>query len=431
MSVTAIGYLIFFFYGLFKTITDKPIWGIYVYFFTFYLHAPSSWWGRSLPDLRWSFIAAIVTLLALFAKREKHALVFWKYASNKLIFLFTLFVIFQSVLVNNVSVHMEYVFLIIKFTVLIFILQNSIKSLDDLRGVVWINLLGSSYLAYVGITQFSGGRLEGLSTAGMSSANQLAQLFGAVLIFLSYTLLGKFDKRSLVKMPFICAILYALFLTESRGALLGLAVVGALAMFFVPKNTKKMFFTFALLALVAGSILMGPQLIERFRSTQANEFGEIQDKSARSRFTIIESQWKMVKQSPITGHGNRGTLLLSPYYIPKEYLTAEGVRSSHNLVMAMLVDHGFIGASLYFLAVFICMKKIFLVRRKMPEIIDSETQELLNLLAGTCLALTYYICVGMASNNKPLEPDIWFLALIPIISSLVEQRLNSKERQQT
>ena len=428
MSITALLYLMFIIFGLFKALFSRPIWGIYVYFFTFYLHAPSSWWGKSLPDIRWSLIAASVTLIALFISSEHKPFKFWSYKSNLVIAIFCLLVVVQIPLAINSVVHTEYVFLLVKFLLLIFIMQNSVKNIDDLKGVVWINVIGASYLAYIGISQFSGGRLEGLSTPGLGSANQLSQHFGAIIIFVSYSLLGNLDTKNLLKIPFILLILYALFLTESRGSILGLGAILLLALFFVPQHAKKKFYSFALLAAIAGSALMGPQIVERFASTQQNEMGEVKDASARSRFAIIESQWEMTKDSPIIGHGHRGTLLLSPIYIEERYLTKQGVRASHNLLMAMLVDHGFLGAFLYFLTVYLCIKQIFVAKRQAIGANKAEVNELKSLLIGSCMALTYYIVVGMASNNKPLEADIWFIALIPVIAMLIKNKTLESER---
>ena len=42
-----------------------PIFGLYFYLASIYVHPPSRWWGYMLPDLRWALLSAGVTVLAV------------------------------------------------------------------------------------------------------------------------------------------------------------------------------------------------------------------------------------------------------------------------------------------------------------------------------------------------------------------------------
>src|SRR3982751_2710392 len=48
-----------------------PIYGVYFYIIATYLHPPSRWWNQYLPDLRWSMIVAILTLVAVIAHKTR------------------------------------------------------------------------------------------------------------------------------------------------------------------------------------------------------------------------------------------------------------------------------------------------------------------------------------------------------------------------
>ena len=48
----------------------NPAYGLYTYFLVYYAHPPLRWWGNELPELRWSFIIAIVTLVAFVIRRD-------------------------------------------------------------------------------------------------------------------------------------------------------------------------------------------------------------------------------------------------------------------------------------------------------------------------------------------------------------------------
>ena len=64
MSLTAIAFAITYVGGLLAGLFWRPIYAFYTYVAVFYLHPPDRWWGSDLPDLRWSLIAAIVTLIS-------------------------------------------------------------------------------------------------------------------------------------------------------------------------------------------------------------------------------------------------------------------------------------------------------------------------------------------------------------------------------
>lgn len=425
MNLTVLFYLATYSVGLLKSISGKPVWGLYAYFLSFYFHAPSQWWGQSLPSFRWALVAAIVTVLSLLIYPPKRGLRFWEFKENRWLTYLSILVICQIPFVLNQPIHYEYVFLSIKFLLFIFIVQNTVWTAKDVRRLIYINLFGGTYLAYLGMSMHQGGRLEGIGTPGMESANQLGQHFAVLLLVGGYLLLSKFRYAHLFVALALSMILMAIFMTESRGVLASLGLTGIIAMFFIPHKRKKKFSVFAMLAVIAASALMGPQILSRFEGVEKGSDGEMKDASAMSRVVIIKSQWEMAKGSLLFGYGHRGTLILSPSYIPKEY-HAQGVgrRASHNVVMAFLVDHGFVGLFMYLMVVFICCKRIFKVKNKVEYVSEEMREnyrELASLKVGCILALICFFVSGLGSNNKKLEGHIWMFAFVPIISSRMKR----------
>jgi O-antigen ligase len=439
MNLTALVYLFIFFGGLFKALAGRPIWGLYVYFLCVYFHAPTQWWGASLPDLRWALLASLVTLLALFFHPPQQKIRFWVFPENRFLTLLMIFVLAQLGFSLNFQIQMEYVELLLKFILLIFLVQNTVHTLKDIQGVILVNVFGAAFLAYQGIASHTGGRLEGIGTPGMESANQLGQHFALVLLMGSYLLLDRFRSWHLLLAAGIVLILMAVFMTESRGVIASLALAGVFAMWFVPQGSRKKLTLFAAAGLFASASLMGPQIMERFQGVKSDETGEIADASAASRLVILEAEYNMFKTSPVVGHGHRGTLLLSPLYLSAEYMDhshgGEGRRASHNTFSGYLVDHGVVGAFLYFSALFICMSRLYLVRGTVSHLSEKDQEQyrrLAGLLAGCLLALFTFLMAGMGSNNKKLEGGIWIIALAPVISSrmLVLRHKNKLKAQQ-
>jgi O-antigen ligase len=425
MSIIAIVFVLLYFGGLILAFVKRaPIFGLGSYLLAFYLHPPIRWWGQSLPDLRWSFLASILTLAVLFINHKQNPIQFFKYKENKFLLLLFLFLLLQYFWAGNVHFHGIYVSLFFKLLILILIIQNSIKDEKDLIAFVFFNAIGCSYFGYVGLTEHSGGRLETAGGASLTSANQLAQHLGVILIFSAYSLLLKIPtKYKIISIVSTLLILETIMLTQSRTVILALVLTAVFVLIYAPPKDKKKLYLFVLLGGIAFSMLLGSQILNRISTLTADDESQVQDKSAASRMVIIKSQFEMFKDSPLLGHGHRSTLLLSPFYIPKQYLQANGFRASHNFIMAMLVDHGLIGTSLYFSVIYLCLMKA----RKIANF-KVENENLLNIQTigiSFGIGLIFFLIVGLGSNNKVLEVDIWLYAIIPVIFNMIKSKSNT------
>jgi hypothetical protein len=174
-------------------------------------------------------------------------------------------------------------------------------------------------------------------------------------------------------------------------------------------------------------LLLGPQIIERIESIKSTESGDMGDKSAYSRIVIIKAQWEMFIEKPFIGQGHRSTLILSPLYITQEYLSKfaqadQARRASHNFLMGMLVDHGFIGTSIYLWMIYLCIKKLFFIKAIYKKgVLEQYDKELVVILTGLSLSLCCYMIAGLFSNNKIYEISIWLIAIIPMVHYLLLQ----------
>jgi hypothetical protein len=65
MGLTALAFFGVFAITMILSLVRDPRFGLVGYLFVFYNHPPSRWWGGELPNLRWSLIAALVTLVSL------------------------------------------------------------------------------------------------------------------------------------------------------------------------------------------------------------------------------------------------------------------------------------------------------------------------------------------------------------------------------
>jgi O-antigen ligase len=416
MSLTGVAYLSVYFLGLILALLGRPIFGLYTYLFAFYLHAPSKWWGIGVPDIRWSLIAAVVALLAIFIHdRKNHE---WlKKVEIKLFLFFVIFVWIQNLWALHPGLHFEFSILVTKFLILTYIIIATIKSNRDLYGFIIANILGTAYYGWIGITEHVGGRFESAGTPGMNDGNLLSLHMAPIFLTASYVLLTNSKYKKYILVPLILLTLNGIFLTQSRGGLLSIFISGVFALFFIPKKQSKQFKFFAILALVSGSILVGPALVDRLSSTYGDD--GIQEKSAGSRIVFIKAQWAMfLNENPILGNGHRGTLLLSRVYIPSEYLTKikgsdTSLRGSHNLLMSILVDQGLVGIVLY-LSISIIIFRRFWRNRKLLK--NSGSDDLVILYIGLNIGLMCYWVASMGVNSMRLEIDIWYYAVLSLLN---------------
>ena len=129
---------------------------------------------------------------------------------------------------------------------------------------------------------------------------------------------------------------------------------------------------------------------------------------------IINAQIEMFKSYLVVGGGHRTTLLLSPIYIPPEYLTQTaigGVRGSHNLTMSILADHGIVGGFLYAM---IIVSALSAARRL---IVNRQNEDIVRLLAlGLFAGYVGVFAASQFSNSKVMEISFWLFAFITALS---------------
>lgn len=440
MGTTTLIYLLLFFGLIFRSLAQNPIYGLYAYTLTIYMYAPGSWWGSSLPDLRWSMLSALVTLVSIMIHHQRLKAQLREQGQDvlegswldsgvvKLFIAFVIWVWLQSFWAINPTAHSEFRVMVTKFLLLIYLVHKSVLTSQHMATLLIAHLIGCTYFGYIGLTQHSGGRFESVPTPGMNGGNHLAMHIAPFLIASCYLLLSDWSNKKYLLAPLIVVSLNAIFLTQSRGAMVGLAAAACSSIFLIPRAKRALFISFAVMGLIGGLYLMGEELTDRIKSTLSDpETGQV-EASAESRFVIIDAQLRMFEKTPVQGHGHRGTLTLSPYYIDDQYLTSASdsrVRASHNLTMTLLVDHGLIGILLYY-GVAIAIFWFAFKHRK--YLVASKRLESL-LFIACVIAVIDLLIASQFSNSIRLEIGVWFFALCSVLMRMVTQtRTQALER---
>jgi O-antigen ligase len=353
LSLSAVLFVLAFGAGCVLAFTRHPVFGTAAYVGTFFLSPQLRWWGQGLLyNVRWSFIAAAVTLIAIFVskKAQKPAIPFTKHGVVWLFLFFIFWILVQGAWALDQREHADLASYYLKFTLAFVMIYYTIDSASSLRVFMWTYVFGCFYFGWVAYTTYTGGRFEGFGGAGINEANAGAlTIVTGTLLASSLFLDGKWRERG-VLMLMIPFMLNGLVTTISRSGFLALTAGGLVFLYFAPKKYRKQIGILSLLALVLFLMLTGPTYWKRMRSLEhAGETVQGVD-TGQDRLAIIKVQWKLFAMHPL-GCGATCTTVLSKNYLDKKYLaeTADGVmrRASHNTYMTIIVDHGIPGVFLW------------------------------------------------------------------------------------
>lgn len=419
MSLTGLAFLAAFIATMALALFRHPVYGLYGYVALFYLHPPDRWWVSGLPDLRWTLTASVVTLVATLWLRSDPARPSWLSEwPAKLLLAFTAWLWIQSFWALLPEPHFAFATLYLKYVVLFYLIYRLADSAERMRGFLTVHFLGCAYLGWLAYNASVSGRLEGVGGPGINEANALGMqlvtgvLTGAMLI-LQYS--GWRRWLLVVAMPLV---INGLVLTQSRSAFLGLAVGCIVLWYLKPVARRRLFYGFAVLALVLGGMLAHELFWQRMTTVvTAVESIETIDHSAASRLAVVDAQVKMAKAYPM-GAGHRGTLALSNDYLADQYLTylddgsGRRGRSSHSTIMSIVVEQGvpgvaiFAGLGLWFIAAI----------RRLRRLADTGFDDFLSTTgAGMAAALTAVVISGFFVDYIKAEVQIWCVALLTVL----------------
>lgn len=415
MSITALTFLLLYLGGLGAALVRHPLFGVYAYMLAFYMDAPHRWWGASLPDLRWSFLAALVTLVSVLRFPRQADRARW-YATGigKILIGYMLWMWIQSIWAISPSTHLDGCLLITKYVILFAILYETLSDETSIVNFLLAHVAGCFYLGFLAWQAPVSGRLEGIGGPGIDDANSLAMHLSSGLVTASFLflILRGFRKWAvIVAIPFI---LNGVILTESRGALVSLGGTGMFLVLLKPKAYAKVFYLAGGLALVLLVYLSNGQYWSRMQTLETVTGSETElHSSMAGRVLIFQANMSMFRDHPL-GVGYRGNVALSRHYMPEGLMSNIGVRSAHNSMAAALVDHGIIGGMLYAAMMFWTVRALLSLKRLDRYGLPANVG---GLRAGVGGGLVVAFFAGLFSNFLFAEVQIWLLAVLASVCS--------------
>ena len=427
MSATALLFVLVFAAGSLLAFARHPIYGLMTYVGVFYVHPPSRWWGQGvLLDVRWSLLAAAVTIVAMLVRKppEGAAPVLRSGALWGFVVL-VVWVALQSFWALDQEAHADLLSNYLKFILVILMVVRCVDSEQHLRYFLWTHVAGCFYLGWLAFTSYSGGRLDGVGGPGINEANAAAlQMVTGILVAGSLFLAGNLRSRA-VLLALIPIMVNGLVATISRSGFLAAAVGGVVYNLLTPARYRRSVRLLSVLALVLFAALTNDVYWDRIGTIKhAGEQVEGVD-TGGGRLEIIEAQWRMFAARPL-GCGHMCTGVLSPSYIEEKFLT-NGARASHNTFMTMLVDHGIVGGVFYVLMLVWAFRSLLTI----AERVKGQERFLASALPGIA-AVFAAITIGDVFVQYPkFEARIWFISLLTVmlhLSAKVDARMPPIER---
>jgi O-antigen ligase len=308
----------------------------------------------------------------------------------------------------------------LKLFLFIFVGAQLFRVLEPLYLHITTGYWGSS--TYIGDGEFSN-RLSG-APSDVINSNELGFVIVTVIPFLHYLVWPGRAWAKIFYVAVIPAMLYALILTQSRGAFLALLVVAW--MIFKSSKHKLMLIVLAFVIAVAGWSVMSSQQKDRYLSLVGmSQVGGGNAGSAAGRISGMMNEFGLAMGRPIVGHGLGTTPEAKTHILGSP-------QAAHNFYAELLVETGILGFVLF-------MSFIVKVYRKLNE----NGKLLVNVARGGELSFyrrlnqamitVFWMYVVYSTNYWGLSQYYWYLfaGLCIVFSNRLVERLQSSESEHT
>jgi probable O-glycosylation ligase (exosortase A-associated) len=269
-----------------------------------------------------------------------------------------------------------------------------ITMLNDAKNrhrMFWTIVLSQAYVGFeMNLMYLKGYNIAADGFGGMDNNCFAASLVASIGPAIALVIVSKTWWERLLAATSAALILHTLLLTFSRGGMVGLLAVGAVAFVMMPKRPKYL----AVLALVAllAIRLTGPQLMTRYASTFADQAER--DGSAESRIDLWRDCLKVVAEYPIMGVGPANWRVIA-----SNYGWPEG-KSAHSVWMETAAEMGIPGTLFLFSFFAIAAIKLWpIARMKLTD----ENRLDVAIAAGTVLSVTGFVVAGQFVSVPGLE----------------------------
>jgi O-antigen ligase len=421
MSLTAVVWFAIF-VALFVLAVYRPIYGLILYFFTFFLFPDFWWWGKGTPlqGYRWNLYAGIVVMLGILRhgrsglqESDLGRRVQWCAIGILLNATFVHFVLAPDRLISE-----EPYYLLQKFVLLHFLIRGAVRSRADFVLLLLALLLGAGYTGYE-VTfndrgKMDGSRLEGIGAAGVRNSNELSALYVVLMpLYGGLFFIGSRLYKGVVAVV-TPMILNVLLMCNSRGAFLGAIVSAGAFLATATGPIRKKAFGGLLLGGIAVFLLLGdPDILMRFSTTFVS--AEERDNSASGRLMFWTAAANMLVDHPLGAGGDGFSKAYARNYLPAVGYVERENRAVHNGIINEACEWGLQG---WILRMLYIGAAVLAARRAMKW--QLKQGDMNSAIMGGCLlaSMAGFLMTCMFGDYLDNEWGYWIVALMTVYARL-------------
>ena len=323
-----------------------PIYPMVSYLTFYYAPPRQNWWGRFLPDFRYSLLASAAILFSIVFKRAdlervepvKNPALSW-----------LLFFGLNSVVVTAWALDRArswvWTVAFLKLILLYALIPAAVRTPAQFDTFGITHFAGATYWGYKAWDDphRKAGRLTEVGGPDTQNDNLAAAHLLTVFPFaILYALTAKTKKARIASVIAGGFLVNCFVLCNSRGATLGLIAGGCSAIILAGKGRRTKLIGISLLGVLGLLWVADPEFIARQETTASPK-----DSSATGRLEMWKAGLRMVQDHPL-GAGGRAFHILSAKYIPDILAkTNSEERSSHNTYIQLSTEWGVQGTVLY------------------------------------------------------------------------------------
>lgn len=424
MDIYPIFFLLVFSFGSVASLLKDPLWGLLVYVYVYFNIPAHQWWGGQLPDLRWSLISAVILLTSCFLHKDKLSSMSWK--ENKVgLTLFALLALMIIIMPFTPDPTRSWgkIYDFFRYVLIFFVVGKVLSDFRRYKFFIGILCFCTFYLTMLAQHYFHGSRLDGVGLPDGSDANMLAALmvlFIPIFVVIGITERGWQRWAAFAAIPFV---LNTFVMCGSRGAFVGLAIQGVIAVWLLRKRigTSKALICCGVVAVMLFS-LMSTQYRDRLLGMENSVKEGSATENSAGRWEIWQYGLEMSKDYPL-GAGGDSFMALSPFYIPSQLLSSGvGVRASHNTYLLVLVEQGYLGIVIFFIYLWRQFRVLALIRKILPvnEVTDEQKKIVFHSYALQ-IALAGFWSAAVFIDRFYFEAIYLIVATTPVLLYLARQ----------
>lgn len=363
----------------------RPYLGVLMWCWIGYMNPHRLSWGFA-TEFPFAMIIALVTVTAMLFSREEKRIPWTR--ETVVLLLFILWMCLTTQFAFHPAAANEQLIKVLKIQFMTFVTLMLMKDKHRIKLLVWVIALSIGFYGIKGgiftITSGGGNHVRGPNGTFIGGNNEIGLALIMTVPLLRYLQLQT-QKRWLKWGMGIAIMLTVVSIlgTQSRGALVGLAVMGTILIW---KTRKR----FVLL------LLMGPVLYAAFQfmpESWHNRMSTIetydQDQSAMGRINAWHFAFNLAKDRPLFGGGyNAFTPDIFARYAPNP----EVVHDAHSIYFEVLGEHGFVGLALFLLLGWFAWRSCSVVKKQAKS--HPEGQWIADLASMVQVSLVGYAASG-------------------------------------